>query len=141
MSSILTLQYVLIKILDLSTQFLASIRHHTDVLLGPTLAQLRSGLHQYRSMLGKEHYFKGRIPSIGDLLDLAATGLENLRLTVINDWMELHLKPEDYAAPLGAMVPKAAPREILISLLLNHPRMLQRMTSVGADTFLGEFYF
>jgi hypothetical protein len=92
-------------------------------------------------MLGKERYITGRIPSIGDLLDLAASGLKSLQITLANAWIELHLKLEDYATPLGAMVPTAAPREILISLLLNHPRMLQRMTSVGANTFLGEFYF
>jgi hypothetical protein len=76
------------------------------------------------------------MPSIGDLLDLAARSLKSLQTTLANAWIEMHLEPEDYATPLGAMVPTAAPRGILVN-----PRMLQKMTSVGPVHFLVGFIF
>jgi hypothetical protein len=85
-------------------------------------------------MLGKEQYIRGRIPSIGNLLDLAARGLKSLQTTLANVWIEMHLEQEYYATPLDAMVPTAAPREILVN-----PRMLQKMTYVGPVHFLVSF--
>jgi hypothetical protein len=118
-----------------ATQFLVSTRHHIDILLTPTLAAFKEGLQPYHNVQASEEYLSGKIPSIGDLLRYADDSLREL----YNTWDDLieEIGERNYVISPGSTVPTASPRVLLIRLLVNHPFILQQITTDA--TVLGEF--
>ncbi|KAI9776300.1 MAG: hypothetical protein M1839_000461 [Geoglossum umbratile] len=118
---------------EIVTQFLFSTSHHIDILLMPTLAKLK-GLLSYHDVRASDYYLDGNLPSIGDLLVLASESFENLHESWRKAIMFLGRK---YVVLPGSVVPTASPRELLISLLVNRPTMLQKIAT-DIDSVLGK---
>jgi hypothetical protein len=119
-----------------ATQFLVSTRHHMDILLKPTLAAFNEGLQPYHNVQASDQYLKGKVPSMGDLLFYAKKSLT--RLHAFWEVMIEKIGERNYVISPGSTVPTASPRALLIRLLVNHPIILQQITT-GDETVLGEF--
>jgi hypothetical protein len=109
------------------------------ILLAPTLAALTDGLQQYRGLTASDRYLKGKMPSIGDLLNLADQNMTDLDDAWSLAMETLKLVSSNFTREPGKTVPTAAPRTLLITLLVNHPIILGMMAAEGADTVLSKF--
>jgi hypothetical protein len=126
---------VLIQILEVVTQFAISVKHHLVILLEPTLATFTKALRDHRSVRASDRYLDGGVPTIGDLLDQANDSLASLCIS----WQNMsEMLGRDYPVSQESAVPTAAPRQLLIHLLVNHPDTLQKVAA-GGDAFLGKF--
>ncbi|KAI9776304.1 MAG: hypothetical protein M1839_000465 [Geoglossum umbratile] len=115
----------------LASQFLLATRHHMHILLEPTLHQIKAGLQGYLDVQASEQFLKGAIPSIGSLIELAGETLASLRDTRGLMMDQLGLANVAYVVTPGHPVPTASPRQLLISLLLNHPVILEKLRKDG----------
>ena len=106
-------------------------------LLSHTYEVFQAGLRRYHDVQANDFYFK-RTPSIGDLLFFVEKKLAALNEAWELAILTLNINSEQYAISPGTIVPTAAPRQLLISLLLHHPVMINKIDTMGANTVLGK---
>ncbi|KAI9856121.1 MAG: hypothetical protein M1813_009239 [Trichoglossum hirsutum] len=102
-------------------QFLLGTRHHMEVLLERTLMEFKIGLQRYQSLTVDKRFvrsIKGKLPSIGDLLDIAGKNLDDLKKSWDRVAKGRRNKISD-PKEKGARVPTSSPRTNLIRLLVN----------------------
>ncbi|KAI9759238.1 MAG: hypothetical protein M1840_003499 [Geoglossum simile] len=103
--------------------------------LKSTLDQIRVGLQGYFDVEASERFLNGDLPSIGDLIALADRKLELLYELWDHTIEELNLENDKYVVTPDHPVPTASPRQLLISVLVNHPVILEKL-STGGDAIL-----
>jgi hypothetical protein len=108
------------------------------VLLYPTFQEISRFLEPYNDVKADNLSLKGDRPTLGQLLSFASQHLMQLR----NIWEyvvgSIGIPPEDLPVSPPSQVPTAAPRELLLHLLVNRPQMVEKMSQDGIGTVLGK---
>jgi hypothetical protein len=107
-------------------------------LLKSTLDQIKEGPEEFCEVQANDRYIDGDLPSIGDLIALADKKLELLYDLRDRTIEELNLENDKYIVTPGHLVLTASSRQ-LISLLVNHPIILEKLT-IDSDAVLGKFW-
>jgi hypothetical protein len=110
-----------------------------SILLKSTLDRIKDGLEGYFHVEASQRYLNGNLPTIGDLIALADEELELLCDSWSRMIRNLDLENDKYVVTQGYLVPTASPRQLLISLLVNHSVILEKLSRDG-NAVLGEFW-
>ncbi|KAI9866156.1 MAG: hypothetical protein M1813_001717 [Trichoglossum hirsutum] len=105
-----------------------------SILLKSTLDQIKEGPEEFCEVQANDRYIDGDLPSIGDLIALADKKLELLYDLRDRTIEELNLENDKYIVTPGHLVLTASSRQ-LISLLVNHPIILEKLT-IDSDAVL-----